>query len=230
MKIFGQPTDYSEILQRVFYTSVASGLVCTVLVAKASPAVQNLIDCVSIEADLVFLKGIKALYVVIPLVIATLSRMLKLHDRISDIFRIRHRFDTRYILFPLAKGAGLKLTKHLQKKIRSNRVNCMYHTFYPYTGFKTPVIDEQLVRTSADNWGWFWVLIESCFLFVLTGGILGYLQRWNFLWICLIVALVEIILMLYMWFACRRGASRQVEAILEDPIRKINISHHFQAL
>lgn len=107
MKIIGQPVSYSEILQRIFYTSVASGLVCTVLLAKASPTVKNLIDSVSTEVDIGPFKSMKALYVIIPLVIGIISRMLKLHDRISHIFGIRRLFDTQYILLPLAEGAGL---------------------------------------------------------------------------------------------------------------------------
>lgn len=191
MKIIGQPTDYSEMLQRVFYASVVSGLVCTVLLAQASPAVRYLLDSVSTRADIGPLKSIKALYVLVPLVIAIMLCILKLHDRISDLFRIRHLFDTRHILFPLASGSGLKLTKNLQEKIRLNRVDSMYSVFYPYAGFKNPAIDEQLVRTAADNWGWLWVLVESSFLFLVTAGILIYLQTWNYVFPCVIVVLAE---------------------------------------
>lgn len=230
MKIFGQPADYSEMLQRIFYTTVASGLVCTIVLAKASPSVKELIDSISTNADIGPIKSIKALYVLIPVIIGTVSHILKLHDRISDLFRIRFLFDTKYLLFPLAQGAGLTLKKDLKDKILLNRVDAMYAVFYPYAGFKNPVIDEQLVRTAADNWGWFWVLVESSFLFSVTTLILVWLSEWNYVFVCLIVILVEMILILRQWFACKRSAKRQVFMIVGDSNRRTSIAGYFQSL
>ena len=230
MKIIGQPTDYSEILQRVFYASVASGFVCTLMLANASPTVQSLLDSVPTKTDIGPLRGIKALYVLVPLIIGGISRILKLHDIISNLFRIRYLFDTRCLLFPLAEGTGITLTKDLQEKIRRNRIDLMYSVFYPYAEFKNPVIDEQLVRTAADNWGWFWVFIESSFLFFVTAAILVYLRRWNYVFWCLIVVFVELILLFFLWLACRRSGERQIKAILEDPQRRTNITTHFNKL
>ena len=230
MKIFGQPADYSEILQRIFYTTVASGLVCTIVLAKASPAVMELIDLISTKADIGPIKSIKALYVLIPVIIGIVSRIPKLHDRISNLFRIRFLFDTKYLLFPLAQGAGLTLKKDLKEKIRRNRVDAMYAVFYPYAGFKNPVIDEQLVRTAADNWGWFWVFVESSFLFSVTTLILGWLREWNYVLVCLIVILVEMLLMLLQWFACKRSAKRQIVMIVGDSNRRTSIAGYFQSL
>ena len=115
MKIFGQPADYSDILQRVFWCSFATGILCTVMLAKGSPGVQALIDSVGGEADVGPVKGIRVLYVLIPGVIAVFSRMIKLHDRISDVFRIRFRFDTRFFLYPLCEGVGLDLSDHVAR-------------------------------------------------------------------------------------------------------------------
>lgn len=230
MKIFGQPEDYSEILQRIFYTSVSTGIACTVLLAKASPPIQELINSINASADIGPIKNIKVLYVLIPFLIGVLSRMLKLHDRISDVFRIRYLFDNRCLLFPLAKGAGLTLTRDLRKKIGYERVNSMYAVFYPYAGFKKPVIDEQLVRTAADNWGWFWVLVESSALIAATTVILVIMQKWDFVSWCLIVLLVEFALMLMYWLACQRGGGRQVTAILADTSRKKAIAKYFRSL
>ena len=230
MKILGQPADYSEILQRIFYTTVASGVVCTVLVAKASPAFEDLINAVSTKADIGPIKGLKVLYVLIPALIGLVSRMLKLHDRISDVFRIRSFFDTRVILYPLARDAGVTLTKDLKKRISDARMNAMYAIFYPYAGFRNPVIDEQLVRTAADNWGWFWVLTESSSLFLVTAGILACVQQWNYVFVCLAVILVELILMSVQGFACRNSAQREVVAILNDSSRKACIAAYFESL
>ena len=230
MKIFGQPENYSEILQRIWYTSIATGLGCSILLAKASPTLQNLIDSVSTNADIGNIKNIKVLYVVIPVLSGVLSRMLKLHDKISDVFRIRYLFDTRCLLYPLADGTGITLTKELQKKIGHSRVDSMSAVFYEYAKFKKPTIDEHLVQTAADNWGWFWVLVESSAFITVTTVALGIMQKWDYVLWCLIVLLVEFVLMLMYWTACQSGAVRQVAAILADTSRKKKIAKHFRSL
>jgi hypothetical protein len=230
MKIFGLPKDYDEILQRIFYTSFATGFACTIVLVKASPALQKFIDSINTSADIGFIRNIPVLYVLIPLLIGVFSRLLILHDMISDVFRIRYLFDTRCLLFPLAKGVGLTVTKDLQKKISSNRVNSMKAVFYKFAEFENPVIDKHLVRTAVDNWGWFWVLVESSFLITVTAFIFGYMQKWNYVFGCLIALLVELIFILIYWLRCQKGGARQVSAIILDKSRKKSIAKYFRSL
>jgi len=230
MSIFGQPGSYSDILQRVFWSSLATGLGCTVVLAKASPAVGELVDSIQTEADLGPVKGLKVLYVLIPFVVALVSRIIKLHDRISDVARIRFIFDTQYMLFPLCRGAGVALTDARQASIRRNRVDAMYKTVYKYAGFEKPAIDTQRVRTAADNWGWFWVLTESSFLLAVSSIILAVLWAQPYMTGVLFVLLLVLILLLVQWRACVRSAKPQVDAILSDPGRKAAVQAYFSGL
>ena len=161
MKILGQPDSYSDMLEPIFAISVATGVICTVVLADASPALKDFLNSFKMEAEIGPLKGIKALYVLIPLVVALFSRVIKLHDLISDLLRIRYVFDTKFILYPLAIGLGIKLTKALKQKINKNRDKMMYAVFYPYASFRDPKIDRQLVQTSADHWGWYWAFLHQ---------------------------------------------------------------------
>lgn len=109
MKAIAQPDSYSDMLERIFVTTVVTGVVCTVLLATASPPAKALLDSVKAEADLGFIKISKPLYVGVPLFVAVLSRIVRLRDRISDLLRIRLYFDTHHILFPMAASVGLGL-------------------------------------------------------------------------------------------------------------------------
>lgn len=230
MSFIGQPADYSEMLKRIFWSSVATSIGCILLIANASQPITDFLDSIPIKVDYGQLKDIQVLYVFIPFLIALFSRQIKLHDKISSIFRIRYRFDTLNILFPMAKGVGFALTDEVRRKIQIHRIRLMYNVFYPYAGFNKPKIDEQLVRTAADNWGWLWSLVESSFLLIVTATILGYMKRWDLVMWIIIVVFVWLLFMLYHWVGCKKGGQRQVDAILADPDRKSSILSHFQDL
>jgi hypothetical protein len=230
MKLIGQPESYSDMLERIFVATLATGLACTVLVGQASPAFRNFLNSFSTTADVGPLKGVKALYVLVPLVVAVVSRAILLHDKISDVFRLRYRFDTKYILFPLAERAGLALTDPVKKQLRANRRAAMYRIFYSYASFVDPKIDRQLVRTAADKWGWFWAALESMFVSVVTIFILMWLGQWTYVaWLGGAILLL-LAFAIFQWLACRRSATRQVDAIIEDVDRKKKISVYLKTV
>jgi hypothetical protein len=230
MKIIGQPESYSEMLERIFVTTLVAGFLCTLVLAQASPAFHALMQSVSTEADLGPIKKIKALYVLIPLGIALFARVFLLHDKISDLLRLRHRFDTRYILFPMAEHTGFRLTKSFKKRLEAGREPAMYAVFYPYAGFKDPAIDAQLVRTALDRWGWFWVAVEAAFLLFVSLFVLAVIKQWYQLLLVGCGILVLVGFMRYQWSVCCKGARVQVEAILQDSARTSTVSSYFATL
>lgn len=230
MTIMGQPNDYSDMLKRIFWTTFTSGILCAFILAAASPHMHSFLESVRIKADVPFVKGLKALYVLIPLLIAGVSRAIYLHDKISDVFHIRDRFDTRHILYPLAKATGLPLGKEQKKRICKARRDAMYAVFYPYAGFKNPKIDSQLIRNALDAWGWFWVAVEAVVMFILTLVIVTILRQWLFVSICVAVNLLLFMFLWYQGSICKRNALREVGAIVADATRKQEIQNYFQNL
>ncbi len=230
MKVIAQPESYSDMLERVFHTTFFSGFVCTLILASASPAVKKVLDSIQRETEIGPIKGLKTLYVLVPIGIALISRIVRLHDKISDVFHIRVRFDTQYILFPMAELSGFELEPAMKRRIHSLRESVMYKVFYPYAGFAAPEIDKQLVRTALDNWGWFWVGVESGLLFAVTAIIVKIVGGPTQFYICLLVLLVIGLLLAIQWHACRRSAKRQVEAIIEDSQRKTDIHAYFDKI
>lgn len=230
MSIIGQPDSYSEMLQRIFWITVAAGVLCSLILADASPEVKTLMESVATEADIGPFKGLKALYVLIPLLIALISRVVLLHDKLSDLLRLRLHFDTRYILYPIAEKVGFDLSTELKNAIRGKRNQAMYAVFYPYAGFQDPKIDKQLVRTALDKWGWFWAAVEASFLLILTVGCLIFLNKWTTAAVCAGMVAFLLLFIFYQWFVCRGSAERQVEAILNNPERQTAIRHYFKTI
>jgi hypothetical protein len=227
MKVIAQPESYSDMLERIFVVTVATGIICTLILASASPDVKALLDSIKTETDVGPIKGLKVLYVLVPIAVSMIFRIVRLHDWISDRLRIRLAFDTWYILFPLAQSSGHTLDKRRKQCIRSVRESAMYKVFYPYAGFATPAIDKQLIRTALDNWGWFWSWVESEVLLVVSSIVVKAMGGDAQFWICLNGSFLIALLLLTTWFACRRSADRQVRAIVDDPQRKSDIYAYF---
>jgi len=230
MTIIGQPESYSDMLKRIFASTLTVGILSTLGVAVVSPSLRSFLDSWDSEVKVSFLPALRALYVLVPLLVAILTRVFLLHDRISDLLGLRRRFDTEYILKPLAEGVGFKAEGDDWKKIESQRELAMTRTFYPYAGFRDPRIDVQLVRTAADRWGWFWCAIEATVVVLITGAICALIHAWLALWIALAATGVLILIAWLFWPQLGKGAKRQVEEIVANQSWNQDIRSQFDEI
>jgi hypothetical protein len=97
------------------------------------------------------------------LAVAGLFYVVQLHDRISDLFGIRKRFDRNYIILPLAVLVGAKLTTKQLNSLNRTRDSLLRLIFYPYVSSKAehPLVDKHDIERALDAWSWFWVFIEA---------------------------------------------------------------------
>jgi hypothetical protein len=105
--------------------------------------------------------------VVIAFVVAILTHTFKFHDRISDVLRIRSRFDRKSILIPLAQRVGSSVTKEKEAKMARHRDELMHAVFYKYASSRDehPLVDKHDIEHALDAWSWLWVFIEGIFYF-----------------------------------------------------------------
>jgi hypothetical protein len=166
---FWSPTNYAEMLKKL-----ASFLFCEVWIAtyflRQIASVGNLF--VSIESappigDVVSLiprhEHLNITGIGIAFLVAGVSHAFQLHDKISDLFGIRRRFDQRYILLPLADLVGVTLTSEQQIALMSQRDEIMHRVFYKYTSSRshTPLVDKHDIERALDGWCWYWIFIEG---------------------------------------------------------------------
>jgi hypothetical protein len=230
MSIWGQPETYSDILQRTFRCTFFVGICCTALLAYASPEVRVLLSWIDLETEVGPIKGLKLLYVIVPGCLAVASRVIKLHDRISDLLGLRRTVDVQWILLPLARSVITDLDDARVLAIRLQRRKAMYEVFYPYVSLPDAKIDRQLVRTALDNYGWLWVIIEAMAILAVSilslicmGATALALGALGLLIVLLLVAWGQ-------WLSCRRSTSDEVSAILADDARKGDIRRYFLSI
>lgn len=230
MSLIGQPESYSDMLKRIFAATLVTGIICTFAVAAVSPAVCAFLESWDAEAGIGILKGVKALYVLIPLLVAVLTRIFLVHDKISDLLGLRRRFDLENILKPLAEGVGLSTTDTTWRRVQNSRNVAMTRTFYRYASFRDPRIDVQLVRTAADRWAWFWCTIEPQVVLLITGIIFAVLGAWVGVVVVLVAMAVLSLIALVLWHQLKRDAEPQVAEILNSKKWKWEIQDTLKAL
>ena len=83
--------------------------------------------------------------------IALVSRIFKLHNHLSNILGIRHRFDLEAILFPLAIATSIAFPVEKVRQIKKQRKDLMYKTFYKYAS-SSP--SKAVMKRTTSPWLW----------------------------------------------------------------------------
>jgi hypothetical protein len=102
--------------------------------------------------------------IVIAFIVAILTHTFKFHDKISDVFGIRSRFDRKNILVPLAHRVGSRVTKDKETRIAQRRDELMRAVFYKYASSRaeSPLVDKHDIEHALTAWSWLWAFIEGC--------------------------------------------------------------------
>jgi hypothetical protein len=226
---FNRPKNYSEMLDKIGLFTFFEAIVLTLIITNIlDPIRQALyardwhVKVMSIELPLL---------VVLPsLAIALFARIIRLHDKLSDLFRIRQHFDVSRILLPLAKAVGYKASEEALKALKTDRKRAMRKTFYRYASFEEPAISKALVLSAIDIWTWYWVLLEFVFLLVITASLFLGFHALRPAFFTLAAFGVFLLLFLTAFPVCARKASDQIEEIVSDPERARKIRLEFAAL
>lgn len=170
---FAPVSSYAEMLSKIAIWTFASSLGATVTLRWNCPEIDAFLGRLAVPVPIEDLN--------IPLgtalpafAMALVSRIFKLHDRLSDVLGIRRRFDRQEILIPLAAATGSSLTVEQIQKVDSRRDELMGRVFYKYASSSadTSKIDVHYVILALDQWSWYWVVLEALFVMAISGGLL----------------------------------------------------------
>jgi hypothetical protein len=215
-------TDYQSMLNRISWFTSASALVAVWMLRLYLPGIDSQLKEIDFTMEF---GGNKILpipggYLVPALAVGILTRIFRLHARISDWLGIRESFDIEVIIRELATQSGIALTPDDEAQLVNHRHGIMRNAFYLFVSGRQPQIDPQLIQQALDAWSWFWVGVEATVVFVLAGlGLIaGGVYEVGFATFggTLILAIVGLPAMRGQ---CRRYAVAQVRAIVADPAR-----------
>ena len=226
-------TDYQSMLNRIFWFTSASALVAIWMLRLYIPGLDRLLR--EIDFTVAF-GGDKILpmpggYLLPALAVGILTRIYRMHARISDWLGIRECFDIEVIIGELAAQLAIDITPIADEQLINHRHRIMRRAFYPFVSGPQPQIDPQLIQQALDAWSWFWVGVEASIVFVLCGlGLIAggvYEVGLQTIGGTLVLAAIGLPTMRGQ---CKRYAIAQVRAIVVDPTRAIAVRTAFAEL
>jgi hypothetical protein len=214
--------DYQSMLNRIFWFTTASALVAIWLLRLHIPGLNGLLN--QIDFRLEFggerIVPIPGGYLLPALAVGLLTRIYRLHARISDWLGIRECFDIEVVIGELAAQLAIDLSQISKDELVKHRHDIMRKAFYPFVNGDRPQLDPQLIHQALDAWSWFWIGVEATLVFMLTGlGLIAagvYDAGFQTIGGTILFAAIAIPAMRSQ---CKRYASAQVRAIANDPLR-----------
>lgn len=226
-------TDYQSMLNRIFWFTSASGLIVIWMLRMHNPALNSLLNQIDLQVEFSSDKTlpIPGGFLFPALAVGMLTRVFRLHARISDWLGIRETFDIEVIMREFAAELDLDVSSLTYEQLAENRHSIMRSTFYAFVSGSHPAVDEQLIHQALDAWSWFWVGVEATLVFTLAG--LGLIACGA------IVPGIETVgvatgLAAFglpaMRRQCARYAIAQVRAIVDEPARAATVHGVFAGL
>ena len=232
----GAINNYQDMLGRIsWWTGIVSAFVIA-FIQYEIPAVNHFVQGLPAQWS----SDTKLEGVTIPLialvggaVVGVISRATKLHDTLSDWFKIREHYDVQEILVPLALGSGAQIALDRFRDMPSKRRELMKKAFYPYAITKAEggFLENHLVAMLFDHFFWYWVLLEICAVAFVAAAVFGFFQV--FLWSAalLLFILVAIwVLQNFMRPMCVTASHDEIRVILDDANRRKAIHDVFDAV
>lgn len=227
-------SNYAEMLRKLSTSMLFVAAACVWLLRLKVPTIDNVlknIDYITPDKIAMFASVKIPFGTFLPAFLcALISEVFKLHDRISDLFRIRKKFDLRWILIPSALLSGSRLSFSQFKKIKIERERLMGEVFYEFASSTSPKIDSHTIIQALTAWSWYWLCAETVVIIFLTAAIFSYFQFFFETVLLLCGVFLLFLLMQWLWRECSNYADSQIRQILSDSNRKRIVSRVFNAL
>jgi hypothetical protein len=228
LNFFKTVDSYGAMLNKLATSNFFICLFAFYFLANQSFELKVLAADFTLEIAIAGLK-LPAGYIVPPLAMALFFRVIKLHDRVSDIFRLRVFYDWTYILKPIRNKVNSDLEKD---KVLKNRGFLMSKCLYRYASSKdpNPVVDKHLIEMVLDQLTWYWMVIESSCIIFMVFIILVYLQAFEHALIIFYLGLSFIFFAKILQLSCSKYTTKEVNLILESAPRRREIKEQFDAI
>lgn len=220
MWIFGSPKNYTEMVEKISKSTFILSVFLLYILYCANEQFADALDRLSFGIQYKFV-GIEFCLagLCLPLLIGILEHIFKIHDKISTLLKIRYKYDKNIIINAIAQKCGLSLDIDNISKEKCDKL--MGKIFYKYASSTKPEIDNHSILLALNEWCWFWIVMDTTILFLLTGIIFLFINFscYNLLTVISIFLVLSFILWLIKQQA-KEYTKQEINAILSDFKRK----------
>lgn len=229
------PRNYGQVLNKLAGFALYQVYLITLLlrnVPQIDDAFRSVETCGTLgkllgavpQSDVLNLFGL-----MIAILAALLSHASRLHDRISDLLRIRRQFDVNHILLPLAEGVKSKADK---EKVSANRDKLMRAVFYRYASSRDeqPLVDKHDIEHALTAWTSLWTCVEGFVWWAMGAFVALIFGAWSLFIAFAIIAAVLLALGVARHASLKRFAAPQIDAIVRNCDAAKSIKGEFDAL
>jgi hypothetical protein len=228
LNFFKTVDTYGAMLNKLATANIFVGLLAFYFLSSQCPELKSLADGFTLDISIAGIK-LPAGYIVPPIGMAIFFRVIKLHDRISDIFKIRSYYDWTYVLEPMKQGVQSDAPKD---NIMTNRGSLMSKVFYRYASSRdaNSIVDKHLIEMVLDQLTWYWMIIETSFITFIVFIALMYTQSFEHALVLFYLGLGLIIFAKILQSSCSKYTAQEVNIILDTAPRKREIKEQFDAI
>lgn len=236
------PHNYAASLQKLTYILVYELLLIQTILYTNTPLGSQVgraaswlsLDQVVVALDPAYPPAMvtTVFAILVAVLVGAFANFIQLHDRLSDLFGIRRRFDKACILYPLALLTGTHLDEKTLNLIEANRRTLMHRVFYRHASSRADdaLVDKHDIEHALSAWAWYWVFLEGLALLpiaVLSAYIVGspYTGLFFAAWF-----LLYLILAAFQYNRLERYARPQVEQIARNRDAAADVKDAFDAL
>lgn len=223
--------SYAEALTRILLITFFAALIISIGLIDRIPSLIPNLPILSQRVAVLKL-DLPLFPVIVAAAVAGVFRMIKLHDRISDVLHLREHFDVTRILFPLAIACGCTGLRKGVPRIAERRRELMSAVFYPYVTAGDPkqCVGEHYSTMALEAWAGLWCVIEIDALLILAAIIGTIYRHWLIPTVSLGAVVLTVPLCMSILRQCGNYAMDEISIIASQTDRRVEVSAAFNAL
>lgn len=220
MWLFESIDNYSKMIEKISKTVFMFSLLLLYCISCVNNEFKDFMETISFGATYeVFGVELNLALFYLPIIMGLLEHVFKIHDKVSDLFKIRKTYDKYVIINGLIKKTSANASV---KKCKGKLISkLMSKTFYQFASSTDPKIDSHYVTMALNEWCWFWIMLDTGLLLLALGVIFLVLNwSWAHFWSVILGFLFFGFLLFLIMLQTINYTNNEISEILSDEDRR----------
>ena len=220
MWLFESIDNYGKMIEKISKTVFMFSLLLLYCISCVNNEFKDFMETISFGATYeIFGVELNLALFYLPIIMGVLEHVFKIHDKVSDLLKIRKTYDKYVIINGLIKKTNSNVSiKKCKGKLISK---LMSKTFYQFASSTDPKIDSHYVTMALNEWCWFWIMLDTGLLLIALGVLFLVLNwSWTHFWSVILGFLLFGFMLFLIMLQTINYTNNEISAILSDEERR----------